>query len=150
MKLLLISILFFVPTLLWANDSQTEINSMILKPLNFVNEVAKSINQIDSNLKAPDKCVEFISDKLDKIDRLKSDSFFPQTEKEIAELEEKGSDTLKLLFRVQLMVRKKQKELSRQGTLTFDCLQNIKRSTRYVRFMEDMLIEWLIERKKVR
>lgn len=149
MKLLLISILFSVPTLLWANDSQTEINSMILKPLNFVNEVAKSISQIDSNLKAPDKCVEFISDKLDKIDRLKSDSFFPQTEKEIAELEEKGSETLKLLFHVQLMVRKKQKELSRQGKLSFDCLQNIKRSTRYVRFMEDMLIEWLIERKKV-
>tara|TARA_B110001454_G_scaffold16046_1_gene14420 strand:- start:67831 stop:69336 length:1506 start_codon:yes stop_codon:yes gene_type:complete len=142
-------VLFLLPVCLWANDSQTEINSMILKPLNFVNEVAKSISQIDSNLKSPDKCVEFISDKLDKIDRLKSESFFPQTEQDIVELEQKGEETLKRLFHVQLMVRKKQKELSQQGKLTFDCLQNIRRSTRYVRFMEDMLIEWLIERKKV-
>lgn len=149
MRVLFIFILFSIPNLLWADDSQIENNSMILKPLNFVNEVVKSINQVDLHLKAPDKCVEFISDKLDKIDRLKSDSFFPQTDKEILELEEKGTDTLKLLFQVQLMVRKKQKELSRQGKLSFECLQNIRRSTRYVRFMEDMLIEWLIERKKV-
>lgn len=133
----------------FANDSHTEINTMILKPLNFVNEVAKGIDQIESNLKNPDKCVEFISDKLDKIDRLKSESFFPQTEKDVAELEEKGTDTLKKLFHIQLMVRKKQRELARQGRLSFECLQNIRRSTRYVRFMEDMLIEWLIERKKI-
>lgn len=133
----------------YANDSHTEINSMILKPLNFVNEVAKGIDQIESNLKNPDSCVEFISDKLDKIDRLKSDSFFPQTEAETIELEKKGLETLKRLFHIQLMVRKKQRELASQSKLSFECLQNIRRSTRYVRFMEDMLIEWLIERKKI-
>lgn len=145
------SMLFLVMTApsVWANDSHTEINSMIFKPLNFVNEVAKSISQIDTNLKNPDKCVEFISDKLDKIDRLKSDSFFPQTDAESLALEEKGNDTLAKLFHIQLMVRKKQRELSLSGKLNYDCLQNIRRSTRYIRFMEDMLIEWLIERKKI-
>lgn len=142
-------ILLCFPFYLWANDSHTEINSMILKPINFVNEVAKSRDQIETGLKSPHSCVEFISDKLDKIDRLKSDSFFPQTDQDVAELEEKGNDTLTKLFQIQLMVRAKQRELTRSGKLSFECLQNIRRSTRYLRFMEDMLIEWLIERKKV-
>lgn len=133
----------------FANDSQTEINSMILKPLNFANEVAKSLSQVDANLKSPTGCVEFISDKLDKIDRLKSDSFFPQSPDDIAELEAKGNETLARLFHIQLVVRAKQRELSKSGNLNFECLQNIRRSSRYLRFMEDMLIEWLIERGKV-
>lgn len=132
-----------------ADDGPVEVNTMIFKPLNFAEEVEKSISHIDDSLKRPDKCVEFISDKLDKIDRLKSESFFPQSEEEIKGLEEKGFATLNKLFQIQLMVRKKQKALDQSGQLSFECLQNIRRSTRYVRFMEDMLIEWLAERKKI-
>lgn len=132
-----------------ARDSNTKLNSMIFRPLNFIGEVNKSIDQINSKLNASDKCVEFISDKLDRIDHLHSDSFFPQTEEDIKELEERGLETLGQLFNIKLMVRKKQLELANSKTLGFDCLQNIRRSTRYIRFMEDMLIEWLLERGKI-
>ncbi len=132
-----------------ARDSNSELDSMILRPINFVGEVTKSLNQVNEGLNSKDKCVDFISDKLDKIDRLQSDSFFPQSDQEIKELEDKGLDTLNKLFQTQIVIRKKQRELARAGALSYDCLQNIRRSTRYIRFMEDMLIEWMIERKKL-
>lgn len=140
---------FIVWSVCSADDSSLEINTMIVKHLRFTDEVEKSVSKIDESLKRSDKCVEFISDILDRIDRLKSESFFPQTELESKELEDKGIETLDRLFQIQLMVRKKQKELSERKQLNYDCLQNIRRSTRYLRFMEDMLIEWLIERKKI-
>lgn len=132
-----------------ATDANSELNPLTLKPINFAHEVSKSIDQIDSQLKNSDKCVDFISSKLDRVDRLQSDSFFPQTRTEIAELEDKGLETLNKLFQIQLRIRKKQQELAKRERLSFECLQNIRRSTRYIRFMEDMLIEWLIERKKI-
>lgn len=146
-----ILILLFIlsPHLSLGRDSSSPIDSMILRPLNFIDEVSKGIGQINSNLKNSDKCVEFISDKLDKIDRLQSESFFPQSDTEKKELEEKGSQTLQALFDIQLMIQKKQKQLTQKNQLTYDCLQNVRRSTRYIRFMQDMLIEWLVERKQI-
>lgn len=132
-----------------ARDSNKQLDNMILRPLNFIEEVSKSVPVINKNLKNKDGCVDFISDKLDKIDRLNSESFFPQSDEEIEELEKKGMQTLDQLFQIQLMVRQKQRELEKSGQLTFECLQNIRRSSRYLRVMEDMLIEWLAERKKI-
>ncbi|MBL7542307.1 MAG: hypothetical protein JNL11_00755 [Bdellovibrionaceae bacterium] len=132
-----------------ARDVSKELNQLILRPINFVDEVNKGILQVDTGLKGSEQCVEFISDKLGRIDLLQSSSFFPQNLEEIRQLEEKGNETLGKLFQIQLTVRKKQQELSKKGRLTFECLQNIRRSTRYLRFMEDMLIEWLIEQKKM-
>jgi hypothetical protein len=132
-----------------SREISNELNQMFLKPVNFILEVEKTRELVKKNLNDPTKCVEFISSKLDRIDLMQSDSFYPQTEEEIAQLEQVGQGTLQTLFGMKLLIRQKQKALTSQGKLSYECLQNIRRSTRYIRFMEDMLIEWLIERRKL-
>lgn len=132
----------------WSREISNELNQMFLKPVNFIAEVEKTHELVRRNLSDPTKCVEFISSKLDRIDLMQSDSFFPHTAEEITQLEQVGQGTLQTLFRMKLLIRQKQKALTAQGKLNYDCLQNIRRSTRYIRFMEDMLIEWLMERRK--
>ncbi len=68
--------------LLFASEKLIHSTELVFRPLHFISEVHKGKEEIQRNLTRPDTCVEFISEKLEKIDSYQSISFFPRTEAE--------------------------------------------------------------------
>lgn len=119
------------------------------KDINFISKVNENFEFIKKSKFDNSQCVEFISDKIKKIDHLTSNSFFPKTPVEVQELKNKGVKTVETLFEIRELIRARLLELQEKKKLNYECLQSIKASTRYIRFMEEMLMEWLIENKVI-
>lgn len=119
------------------------------RDINFISKVNENFEYLKKAKFDNSECVEFISDKIKKIDNLTSNSFFPKTPAEIQELKDKGVKTVETLFEIRELIRARLLELQEKKKLNYECLQSIKASTRYIRFMEEMLMEWLVENKVI-
>lgn len=119
------------------------------KDINFIEKVYENYEYLKKSKFDNSECVEFISDKIKKIDNLTSNSFFPKTPESIQALKDNGIKTVETLFEIREIIRERFNELQSKKKLNYECLQSIKASTRYIRFMEEMLMEWLVENKVI-
>jgi hypothetical protein len=151
--MLLLKIIFiFCCSIIYAQEFKqvvTPEKKLIERPINFVEKVNENYLQLKNLKLDSEHCVDFITDRIKKIDSLTSNSFFPKTEVEKEELKKKGVSTLEMLFEIREMIRARQRSLQEKDLLNYDCLQSVKTATRYVRFMEEMLMEWLVDQNVI-
>ena len=126
-----------------------DVKVLVDKPLNFVEKVKENYLILKTLKNDSQNCVDYILDRIKKIDNLTSNSFFPRTDNDKQILKEKGVETLDRLFQIRNLIRAKQKELTVNNRLNYQCLQSIKIATRYIRFMEEMLLEWLVDQNVI-
>lgn len=91
----------------------------------------------------PQTCAPYIAKLTQQIYSLPSRYFIPATSGEVAQMKAQGSAVLRNLFNTRLKIREHLAEYEKNGTVTPACVKAVREGFRYLRFAEEMLIEWM-------
>lgn len=90
-----------------------------------------------------DTCAPYINKLTQQIYSLPSKYFVPSGSSEIAQMKAQGSNVLQNLFQTRLKIREHLTAFEKAGTAKPECVKAVREGFRYLRFAEEMLIEWM-------
>lgn len=88
-------------------------------------------------------CPTYIAGWTEKLFSLPAKEFVPASQSDIDALKTEGPKVLQTLFELRLALRDRLNEFDRQRSATPECVDAVREGFRYMRFAEEMLIEWL-------
>lgn len=89
------------------------------------------------------ECAAYVHGWTDKLFGLPIKHFIPTTPEEAGRLKAEGPHVLQTLFALRLATRERLREFEAAGTATGECIDAVRESFRYVRFAEELLLDWL-------